>query len=58
MPTPVRRVVTGHDATGKSVVRSDGVPPQNHALVFRMRDFPQACNERPFDKPIAQGSEH
>lgn len=25
-----RRVVTGHDETGKSVVLSDGPPPQNH----------------------------
>ncbi|WEK47953.1 MAG: cupin domain-containing protein [Candidatus Andeanibacterium colombiense] len=27
-----RRVVTGHDASGKSVVLSDGAPPQNHAM--------------------------
>jgi mannose-6-phosphate isomerase-like protein (cupin superfamily) len=27
-----RRVVTGHDATGKSVVLSDGPPPQHHPL--------------------------
>ena len=27
-----RRVVTGHDANGKSVVLSDGVPPQNHPM--------------------------
>ena len=29
---PVRRVVTGHDASGKSVVISDGPPPQNHPM--------------------------
>ncbi len=28
----VRRVVTGHDAKGKSVVVSDGPPPQNHPM--------------------------
>ena len=27
-----RRVVTGHDAGGKSVVLSDGPPPQNHPM--------------------------
>ena len=27
-----RRVVTGHDASGKSVVLSDGPPPQNHSM--------------------------
>ena len=27
-----RRVVTGHDAAGKSVVVSDGMPPQDHPL--------------------------
>ena len=27
-----RRVVTGHDQTGKSVVISDGTPPQHHQM--------------------------
>jgi len=27
-----RRVVTGHDASGKSVIQSDGVPPQHHTM--------------------------
>jgi hypothetical protein len=27
-----RRVVTGHDASGKSVVLSDGPPPQHHQM--------------------------
>jgi hypothetical protein len=27
-----RRVVTGHDANGKSVVLSDGTPPQHHQM--------------------------
>ena len=30
-----RRVVTGHDATGKSVVLSDGPPPQHHQMKGR-----------------------
>src|SRR4051812_14262910 len=30
--TMVRRVVTGHDETGKSVVLSDGPPPQHHPM--------------------------
>jgi hypothetical protein len=28
----VRRVVTGHDANGKSVVVADGMPPQDHPM--------------------------
>ena len=27
-----RRIVTGHDAAGKSVVVSDGMPPQDHPM--------------------------
>jgi hypothetical protein len=27
-----RRVVTGHDEHGKSIVVSDGTPPQHHAM--------------------------
>ena len=27
-----RRVVTGHDAAGKSIVVSDGMPPQDHPM--------------------------
>ncbi len=32
MTRQIRRVVTGHDAGGKSVVLSDGPPPQNHTM--------------------------
>ena len=32
MTGTARRVVTGHDADGKSVVISDGPPPQNHPM--------------------------
>lgn len=32
MAGKVRRVVTGHDADGKSVVISDGLPPQDHPM--------------------------
>jgi mannose-6-phosphate isomerase-like protein (cupin superfamily) len=31
MPS-VRRIVTGHDAGGRSVVLSDGAPPQHHSF--------------------------
>lgn len=31
MPS-IRRIVTGHDASGKSVVLSDGTPPQEHPM--------------------------
>jgi hypothetical protein len=30
--TKTRRIVTGHDETGKSVVISDGTPPQHHQM--------------------------
>jgi naringenin degradation protein FdeH len=32
MSKPTRRVVTGHDAHGKSVVLSDAAPPQHHKM--------------------------
>jgi mannose-6-phosphate isomerase-like protein (cupin superfamily) len=32
MSKSARRVVTGHDARGKSVVLSDGPPPQHHSM--------------------------
>jgi mannose-6-phosphate isomerase-like protein (cupin superfamily) len=32
MPRATRRVVTGHDARGKSVVVSDGPPPQHNPM--------------------------
>lgn len=32
MTQPTRRVVTGHDDSGKSVVLSDGPPPQHHPM--------------------------
>lgn len=35
MAAPPRRVVTGHDKSGKSVVLSDGTPPQRHAMQGR-----------------------
>jgi hypothetical protein len=49
MPAPIRRVVTGHDPGGKSVVLSDGAPPQHHPMqgasvgadFFEMWNVPQ-----------------
>ena len=32
MARPARRVVTGHDAKGKSIFLSDGEPPQHHTM--------------------------
>jgi mannose-6-phosphate isomerase-like protein (cupin superfamily) len=32
MTQTARRVVTGHDSTGKSIVVSDGPPPQHHPM--------------------------
>jgi hypothetical protein len=31
-PTPPRRIVTGHDASGRSIVLSDGVTPTSHTM--------------------------
>jgi hypothetical protein len=33
MTESIRRVVTGHDAHGKSIVLSDGPPPQHHSML-------------------------
>ena len=49
MSAAPRRVVTGHDASGKSVVLSDSMPPQNHPMkgagvgadFFEMWNVPQ-----------------
>ena len=49
MTAPIRRVVTGHDPDGKSVVLSDGAPPQHHPMqgsavgadFFEMWNVPQ-----------------
>jgi len=32
MKQSTRRIVTGHDRNGKSVVASDGLPPQHHSM--------------------------
>jgi mannose-6-phosphate isomerase-like protein (cupin superfamily) len=32
MQSQARRIVTGHDAQGNSVILSDGTPPQDHAM--------------------------
>jgi hypothetical protein len=32
MSKSTRRVVTGHDGRGKSVILSDDPPPQNHSM--------------------------
>ena len=50
MTASPRRVVTGHDANGKSVVLSDGSPPQRHPMqgpavgadFFEMWNVPKA----------------
>lgn len=34
MPTPVRRIVTGHNAAGRSVILADGPAPAQHPALF------------------------
>jgi naringenin degradation protein FdeH len=47
MPGQIRRVVTGHDENGKSVVLSDGAPPQHHPMHGREigADFHEIWND-------------
>ena len=47
MAAPPRRVVTGHDKNGKSVVLSDGTPPQRHPMQGREvgADFCEIWND-------------
>jgi hypothetical protein len=33
MTESIRRIVTGHDAQGRSIVLSDGPPPQHHSML-------------------------
>lgn len=49
-----RRVVTGHEAGGKSVILSDGPPPQHHPMHGREvgADFIEIWNERDPVPPI------
>ena len=44
MSTIGRRIVTGHDAQGKSVIVSDGVPPQNNPMTGNGADFIEIWN--------------
>jgi quercetin dioxygenase-like cupin family protein len=44
MPRPTRRVVTGHDDAGKSIVLSDGEPPQFHDRHGGPADFIEIWN--------------
>jgi hypothetical protein len=46
MTQSVRRVVTGHDQQGRSVVVSDGAPPQHHSMHGRAvgADFVEIWN--------------
>jgi mannose-6-phosphate isomerase-like protein (cupin superfamily) len=39
-----RRIVTGHDAAGKSVIVSDGVPPQDNPMRGNGADFIEIWN--------------
>lgn len=52
MPRPVRRVVTGHDQAGKSIVLSDGEPPQFHSRRGGPADFFEIWNTRGALAPI------
>jgi len=65
MTGKVRRVVTGHDASGKSVVISDGLPPQDHPMqgpgvgadFFEIWSTPEAVpalSSRPDGEPTAR----
>jgi len=44
MSTIGRRIVTGHDAQGKSIILSDGVPPQDNPMTGNGADFIEIWN--------------
>ena len=46
-----RRIVTGHDAAGRSVVLSDGPTPRNHENEFAI--FHELWNTRAMPAPVA-----
>ncbi len=53
MPPEPRRVVTGHDATGRSVVLSDGPPPVRHDLPASGVSFHEIWRTSASPAPIA-----
>ena len=64
MPPTVRRVVTGHDAQGKSIIVSDGPAPQFHerpifAEIWNTAGSPARINalerHEPNDRPLQLG---
>ncbi len=63
MKRPFRRIVTGHDATGRAVIQSDAPPPRVHTLsndgptfyeVWNTRETP-ARIDRAGTEPAEQG---
>jgi mannose-6-phosphate isomerase-like protein (cupin superfamily) len=65
MTARARRVVTGHDADGKSVKLSDGVPPQDHPMqgtavgadfieIWNTPDAVPVLTSRPDGEPTAR----
>ena len=52
MPKPARRVVTGHDQSGRSVVLSDGMPPNVRDKGTGV-DFIEIWNTRATPAPIS-----
>ena len=58
MPKSTRRVVTGHDARGKSMVLSDGPPPQHHPMHGSSvgADFHEMWNESEPIPELAAGA--
>lgn len=52
MARPTRRVVTGHDQAGKSIILSDGEPPQFHERHGGPADFVEIWNTKGALAPI------
>ena len=55
-----RRVVTGHDSAGKSILVSDGTPPQNHSWKGRGigADFFEMWNDSNTVPVLTSGQDH
>ena len=52
MPTPVRRVVTGHDAAGRAIIQSDASPTRVQVVGKDGPTFHEIWNTRETPAPI------
>lgn len=56
MSKPFRRLVTGHDDSGRAIIQSDGPPPRVKALSIKGSTFHEIWNTREMPAPIDRKS--